>query len=173
VINVFLFKFKIFVLMLTSFALSGCSVREPVPVDLEFGLKSYFSIVEAKSLVDKLGGDWEIVERNELSEPDARAGYEYLRFMTSVFSDGSYTGKAVLSFFNGKLVSVWFYPDDWDSYKEYLAEKRGVELKNDTWENTSGNARSWIKTDHLMLHYVAWEDVVLADSMKRWLDKHS
>ena len=70
-------------------------------------------------------------------------------------------------------MSIWFYPDDWESYKTYLVDTRGIALKDNVWEHTSGNTRAWVATDHLKKHYIAWEDVVLAESMRRWIEKHS
>jgi hypothetical protein len=158
---------------LVIFILLGCNEKQPNPIELVFGLKSYSSIRDVESGVLQAGGEWSVVENNTLNTSDVRPKYEYVRVETDVFSDDGYHGKTLLSFYNGKLMSVWFYADDWDKYKKYLEEKRNIVIKDNMWEDTSDDVRVWITTDHARNHYIAWEDIALANSMKKWIEKYS
>lgn len=160
-------------LFLIALVLLGCNERQPTPVELVFGLKSYSSIEEVKSRITQEGGNWGVVENNSLNAQDVRPKYEYIRVETNIFSDADHHGKTLLSFYNGRLMSVWFYADDWASYKKYLEEKRNIVINGNTWDSISGNVHSWIATDHAGKYYIAWEDIPLADEMKKWIEKHS
>ena len=151
----------------------GCNDSQSVPVDLVFGLKSYSSIDEVKSNITQKGGNWSVVESNTLGSQDVRPKYEYIRVATDLFSDADHHGKTLLSFYNGRLMSVWFYADNWGRYKKYLEERRNLVIKDNAWENISGNVHSWISTDHAGRLYIAWEDVSLSDAMKKWIEKYS
>jgi hypothetical protein len=153
--------------------LLGCNQRRTTPVELVFGLKSYSSIDEVKSKITREGGDWNVVENNTLSAQDVRPKYEYIRVATNIFSDADHHGKTLLSFYNGQLMSVWFYADDWGSYKKYLEEKRNVAINDNTWDYISGNMHNWITTDYAGKYYIAWEDITLAEAMKKWIEKYS
>lgn len=154
-------------------ALLGCNQKQPTSVELVFGLRSYSSVNEVESRVVQEGGKWNVVENTTLNTSDARPQYEYIQVETDIFNDAGYKGKTLLSFYNGKLMSVWFYANDWGNYKKYLEKKRGVVIKNDMWEEESGNARSWLAIDHEARYYIAWEDITLANSMKEWIEKYS
>jgi len=153
--------------------LSGCNEKQPHPVELAFGLKSYSSIRDVESGVVQAEGKWSVVENNALNASDVRPKYEYVRVETDIFNDAGYHGKTLLSFYNGQLMSVWFYADNWDKYKKYLAEKRNIVIKDNMWEDVSDSVRTWVTTDHAKKHYIAWEDIALATSMRKWIEKYS
>lgn len=144
-----------------------------MPTELVFGLKSYSPIEELKSRIAQKGGSWDVIESSSLNAQDVRPEYEYIRIETDIFSDAGHHGKTLLSFYNGRLMSVWFYADDWESYKKYLEEKKNIPINDNTWNIISGNLHSWIATDHTGKYYIAWEDITLSDELKKWIEKHS
>lgn len=164
---------KVITSFLVILVLLGCNEKQPNPVELAFGLKSYSSIGDVESKIVQAGGKWSVVENNALNISDVRPKYEYVRVETDVFNDAGYHGKTLLSFYNGKLMSVWFYADDWDKYKKYLEKKRNIVIKGDMWEDISGGVRAWITIDHAKKYYIAWEDIALATSMRKWIEKYS
>lgn len=46
-------------------------------------------------------------------------------------------------------------------------------FKGNMWEDISDSVRTWITTDHAKRHYIAWEDIALATSMRKWIEKYS
>jgi len=169
----FFYSIKGIVLLLffLSLTLHGCGAEKPSPSDLAFGFKSYTNYDEIRSTVAKRKGMWRVIEKNGTSPSDKRPPYEYIRVVSDLFDGSTYSGSLVLIFYNDLLMAVWFYPEDWESYKKSIAMDKHVE--EDSWENITGNVRAWIKRDHTGKRYMAWEDVTLSEAMQDWLEKFS
>jgi len=76
-----------------------------------------------------------------------------------------------VSFFNDRLVEAWFYADDPDAL---LAAMREPGLVFDRVEPVKhGSVRIVARHDAAGRRYVNWQDVRLADQLRRWIMRYS
>jgi len=78
-------------------------------------------------------------------------------------------GQMSVSFFNGRLSSMLFYPAEFDGYLTALQVQIGVEISARLEVRPSDNVRIWSAVDHLDRSYVLWEDARLAQEFDLWM----
>jgi hypothetical protein len=82
------------------------------------------------------------------------------------------TGKLRASFFNDRLMSVWFYPNDIEEFEGILKEKYDIILKNR--ENITIDCveiNRWI--DFEGNESFGWSDLKLVKEQNDWISQHA
>ena len=79
-------------------------------------------------------------------------------------------GTLRLLFFNDRLASPWFYPEQSQPCLQHL---RGSGVTVSDKQTTVGNIITWFGTDYRGRPYVAWEDRRLREEQDRWISKYS
>lgn len=113
-----------------------------------------------------------VIENSKLSDTDARPEFSIYTVMLPDYKIGNITGKIKARFFNNRLMSVWFYPNDYDGFEKLLKERYDIHLKNR--EKTIINCveiNRW--TDFEGNEYFGWSDVKLVKEQNDWISKHS
>lgn len=137
------------------------------------GLESYMSIDEARG---KLSA-WEVLEQRSLKPNDKRPPFNIYRVAVKSYSHLGVAGELQLEFFNSRLVSTWFYPEDFNRYIALLKNEEGIvfqESRDGTKEATTAPyTRTWTYKDYKELQYVGWEDTRLRDELNLWIKRYS
>ena len=153
------------------FIIAGCSSEFITPTSLSFGLTSYSNMEEVKSIVKNNNGDWKVIESSTLEKTDLRPPYSYVRIVSNNFFEKRFPGKTNLIFFNDRLMTVLFYPNDWSKYEKYLYPNQAT--KKDGWKKTNGNLQIRINRNYNGDRYISWEDIKLSSEMRNWIAKYS
>lgn len=144
------------------------------PKKLTFGLISYMSFREVEEILNKMDAKWSITEHTTLEKGDLRPRYELLTLETTIFKANGFTGKTNLVFFNNQLMSVIFYPDNWNNYKIYLKEVKKISLnQKDQWRAKNEGVYMAINKDFNDRYYFLWEDMALKEEITIWIRKYS
>jgi hypothetical protein len=147
-----------------------------VPVErsrLVDGISSYISISEARELLGILAAKWEVVEDSG-REPtkDSRPPFRFYTALVRGYEFLGFKGDLKLTFFNDRLMTSVFYPDDFTGFVRSvstsllgLVEKKSAHVLPFT-EVTLG-------IDHQKRDFISWEDVRLTKEMSIWIKRYS
>jgi len=100
-----------------------------------------------------------------------RSKYEVKEVIITNYSHFGQTGKLVVSFFNDRLMSTIFYPNDMHRYLSEL-KINGIEFKADSVD-LSAHTLVRVGTDYQGNKYVDWEDKGLAKEMDEWIKRNA
>lgn len=100
-----------------------------------------------------------------------RSRYEVQQVTLLSYRHFGQTGKLVVSFFNDRLASTTFYPNDVDRYLSEL-KRNGIEFKTDS-ADFSAHTVVRVGTDYQGNKYVDWEDKGLAKEMRDWIKSNA
>lgn len=141
--------------------LTGCQpTSEPKSVSLAIGVNSYISPQQAQQRIGPKAQNWEVFEDTKNDKSDRRSAYHRYVVVVAGVTDHGELGTARLHFYNERLSSVWFYPDNPNEYQRKLGgNSPGVIVR-------SGK-------DHLGRFYVAFDDPVLEGEHNDWIKNNS
>ncbi len=153
---------------------SGCgklSVVEPgrierTPATLRFGLTSYLSPADVHRAF--INNPKAIVEDYPAPPRGSCPRFDVLTLSFSGVQDLNNLGEINVSFINGKLHSVHFFPNDPDAYLSALAQS-GFTFDSKGEFHPSSHVRGWAYTSHDGRRYIAWEDERLRDEINDWI----
>lgn len=153
---------------------SGCgklSVVEPgrikrAPAPLRFGLMSYMSPADVHRLFEDFPKT--IVEDSASPPRETCPRFDVLTLSFVDVQDLAYPGELNVGFINGRLHSVWFYPEASGSYVTALTDS-GVAFDSEDEFHPSTHVRGWTYTAHDGRRYVGWEDERLRDEINDWI----
>ncbi len=163
------------IILLTTTTLLGCArtpsftERSSESSPLAVGFSSYAAIDEVRSLL----GDSPVtvVEDSRLPPGDQRPPFNILVLSIS-FEHLDQSGKLRLEFFNDRLMSTSFYPDDLETYLEVLNDS-GVILDRGGRCKIAPYTEIWKSTDFNNRGYVNWEDERLQKEFDDWITRYS
>lgn len=154
------------------FLLACCNAHEANSVNLAFDFKSRTSILDVQGQVINLGAVWGEVEVNSLDKQDKRPPYELLKVKIDRYRN-DLNGDFFLYFYNKKLMSVRFYPNDWSAFKKHLENELNEKPINSEFEKKRDNLHIHVSKDAYNKIYIEWEDIGLKEDMSEWLAKYS
>jgi hypothetical protein len=159
-------------------ALLPCCRRGPgedfteVKAEPETLIGTIRSYSDPGSVAAALGGPaWQVTERSGLKAGDKRPPFNMLSVVVAPYHDRGCVGELHLTFFNSRLESASFYPDDLVAYRATLGafpsrSVRGGELRK-------RHLRVWNAVDHQGREYFFWGDDRLMEQERRWIRNFS
>jgi len=122
-------------------------------------------------------GAWTVVGNSHLPTGDPRPRFDMVRVSIPGYVHLGHRGDLELTFFNDRLSSAWFYPDDDRGYLAALA-RDGVEVAESDWETepavvVAPYTRVWTTRDFRGRVYVGWDDSRLVEQQRRWIERYS
>lgn len=166
---------KLALILLIGSILLGCgqphnfTERASQPSALIADFSSYASADDVKSVLKDTSISVE--EDSQLDPGDQRPPFNILVWSIS-FEHLNQPGKLHLHFFNDRLMSTWFYPDDMKSYLRAL-DRSGVALDRDGHCEQPPFTEIWKSTDFKNRGYVGWEDKRLQEECSEWIESYS
>jgi hypothetical protein len=137
------------------------------------GVESYVSIDQAKSELPA----WEVLEQSSLKPKDRRPPFNIYKVSVKNYSHLGISGELHMEFFNNRLLSTWFYPEDFDKYMALLKEKEGLTFQESQHGSREArmapHTRVWTQKDYKERQYVGWEDTRLGDELNLWIKRYS
>ena len=139
------------------------------PQTLLGGLKSYSS---PDAVAAALGSrTWKVTEQSSLKPDDKRPSFNILSVVVVPYQDRGQRGELHLTFFNSRLMSSSFYPDDPGAYRASLGSFLAPEVRGG--ELLPTHLRVWHAVDYEGREYFLWGDERLLKQQNRWLMKYS
>ena len=110
--------------------LIGCSGNEytcisNVPKELIGNFKSYQTIKSFEDIVISKTDTLIVFENSKLSENDTRPEFSIYTVILPEFKIENTIGKLKANFFNDRLMTVSFYPNDKENFEKILLKKYG------------------------------------------------
>ncbi|NHZ62113.1 hypothetical protein [Massilia genomosp. 1] len=159
-----------FIFIVACLLIVGCSAnREPNPVQLTLALESYASPQEVERRLGSIMLGSEVLEDTKKAPSDPRPPYHRVVIMVRGITDFNVPGSTRLTFFNERLSSVWFYPEDPEKYRKALQKRFGVDLGKSGDTRLSGGTVVRLATDYEGKSYVAFDDAVLNEEHNQWI----
>ena len=160
-------------LLLVAVSLSWLRLSSPRSVELAAGLRSRQTVAEAQRELQTSQAEWSVIEDSSLPPDDPRPPFDITTVSLAPFEHLGVTGELVLEFFNDRLVSVRFYPEQPRRYLEVLAESEAIDLSDRRGPTSRGGATIEKARDHRGRTYVIWSDPRLVRKRQRWVMRHS
>ena len=165
--------FSILILLL----ISGCSetkynCQSDKPKQLIGDFSSYQTLIDFETLLNEKADTLIVFENSRLSDSDTRPEFSIYTVIIPNFTMTIGNGKLRASFYNDRLMSVWFYPDDISEFEEILNSKYGISL----------NENETIITDCVKIHKwkdlegnidFGWTDLKLSNDQNSWISKYA
>ncbi len=143
------------------------------PTGLLDNIESYQSIAASRAHFIEKGKKWRVVEDSRSPRPTSRPRFNIYAAKIDEYVHLGHTGSLELIFFNNRLMSTFFFPDDSAAYLRSLKLKEHIDLVSRDEVNYSKNTRVWKARDFRSLFYVAWEDTRLAEEQSAWIRRYS
>jgi len=167
-------KFKSECLLAVSLISCGCiaedftAVRSP-PSPLIAELRSYSNRLEVREALS--APSWSAVNESRLTDGDHRPPYT-LQTFSMPFEHLGYTGQLELSFYNDRLMSTLFYPDEFGSYLETLVAAELTGTRDREIAIPPATVVRWV-ANNSDRPYVLWTDKRLQEQESRWIMRYS
>lgn len=150
----------------------GCE-PDSTPTLLIGDIHSYISSTQLRDLVGAKPEQWIVIEENKTAPEDKRPPFNRLVLGLRDFVDLDVHGHANFYFFNDRLSSIRFYPDDYEKYKAQLSKTQHQNFDAASEITISRYAKIRIGKDAFGKAYVAFEDIKLESELTRWIAKYS
>ena len=159
----------------------GCAVSsdpndylkvEEVRTKLALDFPSYSSFAEVKKLLQLRDDQVEALENSQSPQTSRRPPFNIYTIDVENLEIEGYQGKLRLSFFNDRLQSTWFYPENFEGLVNSLHFDRSV-LESGQGVMKKPFTRIWIYTDFQQKPYIGWEDVRLSQQKMDWIDRYA
>ena len=151
-------------------ALSSCDAPHRVQIldELNGGIsqKEFLNIEKEKGVAT-------LVESDSLPKNDPRPPYSHDIYEINGYKLFGETGTIHAKFFNDKLYSVTFYPNDAGRFQMALDQKYHVSiLKGKSWRR-SANVLIHHDVNYLKREYFSFEDIDIQGEYDDWISKYS
>jgi hypothetical protein len=142
---------------------------KPDPETLIGALRSYS---DPENVAAALGHPvWQVTERSGLKAGDKRPPFNILSVVVAPYHDRGCDGELHLTFFNSRLESASFYPDDVGAYRARLGAFPSRDVHGG--EVRKRYLRVWNAVDYKGREYFLWGDDRLMEQQKRWIERFS
>jgi hypothetical protein len=116
--------------------------------------------------------NWTVIEDNTSSKNDLRPKYHFYAVTISHYKHLDEDGELILHFFNDRLESTWFFPENYSNYTSKLQKEAGLTV------SSSGTlippfTEIITTADYRNRKYVRWSDNRLQKQHNRWIMRYS
>lgn len=154
------------------FALFGCDAQRVVPTtELMPGIRSHISTEEARKQI-RSAERWRVLEDTKTPNDDKRPPYHLLGVAIDKYVDLEEPGTLHLQFFNDRLMSATFYPQNAERYLASLKEKRGLDVSGAQTASAGGTSIQHA-IDFRGQPYISYVDKVLQKELDLWIRRYS
>jgi hypothetical protein len=137
------------------------------PSALMAGLESGQSLRTVERKLDMMDGGFEILEDRRPLPSDTRPSYRLLVISKKNSRMAGQTGELVLTFFNDRLMTVQFFPEDIAAARAAAESGQGLTLAGGE-DHIKPSTRVWIGKDESGRSYIGWIDKALQAEQDAW-----
>ena len=121
------------ILACVAFVLGGCTGKgstsvQNAPVALIEAFHSHASASDVEQILRRNGLSWSVIEDSHLPTEDRRPRFDILTLSVAHYHYLSYVGELQFRFFNDRLMSTSFYPNDSAGFARMLEARLKVSL---------------------------------------------
>lgn len=172
--------FYYYILLISCLLLIGCQDNyastsfvkvESVRTKLINGIESYQTVDEFKAILEKDSLHWE--ESQDMQPPPkGRPPFNMHTITIKHYKGLGFTGELTITFFNNRLISTTFYPNDVGKYVDAI-----VKIERLNFDKNEARIPPYTRirraTDHKGREYVDWSDIRLDSEVELWIKKYS
>ncbi len=166
----------VLVLGLTLLALSlipGCHGKNELkPTKLMPPLMSGYSPEKVQRELNLKSGDWNVLEDRRPLVSDQRPEFRMLTVSHQGLAKFGAVGELVMTFYNDRLMTTLFYPNDMEALRAGLAREAGVSFSAQGDARIEPSTRVWIGKARDGRSYVGWIELELQRQQDEWIDKY-
>ena len=140
---------------------------------LVFGLTSASSEDAVKRALKISSESWNVVEDTKLADNDKRPAYHFKAAKVSNIKHEGHEGITKFEFFNNKLMSIRFYPSDWQKYSGFMSKEIGKPLVWDGQQEAYKNSKVIFNKELTGKYYLLWQDENIYKELESWLKEYS
>jgi hypothetical protein len=119
-----------------------------------------------------LAGKWVVLEDSGKGAKSSRPPFEIFTAEVHGYMHDGFKGDLRLMFFNNRLMSTWFYPDDPASYRRAVSTAVPALKDHESTKVLPFTVIS-IAKDYRGKQYFRWEDSRLQKEMSVWINRYS
>lgn len=152
--------------------LSACRKSDDFkPSKLIGPLYSGRSLAAVERDLDLKPGDWKVLEDVRPLSSDKRPPF---RIFTISKPQPMYSipGELVMTFYNDRLMTTQFFPQDLDRFKAAMQKEDGIALSSDNDAKIAPSTRVWVGKNSDGATYVGFIDKVLQAQHDAWLKQY-
>lgn len=151
---------------------SGTECPRTAPSHLIDNFYSYQTIADFEKEIKNSYETIIVIENSKLSDTDKRPPFDIYTISIPEFKHLGLSGQLRASFFNNRLQSIWFYPDNVDEYLKELDNDLKINLKEEKEIRIDCvSITKW--TDFKDDLYFSWTDTRLQQEQNDWISKYS
>ena len=173
-------KVPIFGMLCACMILISCNDLEPLPESLAptplmDATPSLLSPEAVRRLPRFRSSHWRIKDHTKVLR-DGRPPFDELVVSLTDFDSHSTTGELLLDFYNGKLMSMTYYPTDQGVYEKLVNNAAFQKDVGGRWvHRVPGTPATLVVKgqDHRGRRFVSWEDERLARHLLAWIERYS
>lgn len=113
-----------------------------------------------------------VFEDSSLPETDTRPEFSIYTLLLPEYQIENISGKLKVSFFNDRLMSVWFYPNDIKKFEDYLRNTHNITLENKK-SITISCVEISRQIDAEGNEYFKWSDLKLTQEQNDWIAQYA
>jgi hypothetical protein len=136
------------------------------------GLYSYLSPSEASELLGELATSWKVLEDEKAPPGDSRPPFRLYTTLVHGFENLGFEGDLKLTFFNERLMSAGFFPNDPVAYFQRLNAVLPA-LTEKTPARVPPFTDVVLGIDYQSRKFASWEDTRLVREMAFWIKRYS
>lgn len=151
----------------------GCRGKnEFKPGKLMPPLYSGYSMQKMQRELNLKSGDWEVLEDRRPLTSDPRPAFRILTISRPGFTKFDASGELVMTFYNDRLMTTLFYPNDLEALRGALARQAGISFSPQGDARIGPTTRVWIGKARDGRSYIGWIDLELERQQDEWIEKY-
>lgn len=164
-------RFYLSLFLVTCLFPAGCR-KHSGGTKLIDGLESHQTVDQVRSRVLVTPKEWKIIENSRLNPADKRPRFHILTVSVQNYIHLDVAGQLILHFFNDRLASTVFFPDDFPKYKANLEQRENIKFDK-LYIYIPPRTKMWVGKDSKGQDCIGWEDSALREAIDRWIKDYS
>lgn len=161
--------------LLILLCVAGChrqKADEIKPTKLIPPLYSGYSLEKVQHELNLKTGDWEVIEDRRPLVSDKRPPFQILSIAHKGLQSFGVSGELVMTFYNDRLMTTLFYPDELNALRRALAREASINFTAQGDAQIEPSTKVWIGKDHDGRSYIGWIDLELERRQNEWIEKY-
>ena len=160
-------------ILLALLCVPGCHRKDEFrPSKLLPPLRSGYSLRKVQAELKLKPGDWQVLEDRRPLVSDQRPEFRMLTLLHPSFTKFGTSGELVMTFYNDRLMTTLFYPDDMAALRSGLAREAGITFSAQGDARIEPTTRVWVGKSRDGRSYIGWIDLELERQQNAWIEKY-
>lgn len=135
-------------------------------------IESYQSIKEFKEYLKRTTYKYDVEKNYESTNMDKKPPFNTCKILIKNFNNIGYFGELWVLFFNNRLYSTRFYPQDYDGYIDALNKLKKINLKTTKKLKISTYTELYTGGAYSSKRFIGWNDIRLSKELMIWYKRY-